>query len=121
MSDLASELLHWAPPSILALASTGLATFVLKQFGRRWEKLEAAVETLDKLKKLDELIESFAELKLNVDALKAEMQGRVSVSDHRESVRQLWDEQKKMAERIVQLETEARVRRDLEPRKRARS
>lgn len=93
---------------------------MLKQFGRRWEKLEAAVETLDKLKKLDELVLNFAALRENVDALKTEMQARVSVADHRESVRQLWDEQKKLGERIVQLETEARVRRDMEPRKRAR-
>lgn len=121
MADLATELLHWAPPSILAIASTGLGGFILKQFGRHWERLDSAVGRLDKSsEKIDEIGGRLGKLEEQVAGLRAEMQARVSVADHRESVRALWDESRKTTERLAQIETEMRVRQDLS-RKRGRS
>lgn len=112
MGDLAAELVRWAPPSLIALLVTVLGNHAFKTFTKRFDTIETIVDQL----RLAKLAERFDSLEGKVEKLTSEMQARVSVSDHRESMRQIWDELKTAQKQITVLET---VRQ--EQRKRARS
>lgn len=135
MGDIATELVRWAPPSLVGAGLTALAfvvwkggAFVVGLFGRRWATVTAAAEKIDRIevglgqsdRLLVELSSRFTRVEQQVSGLAADIEKRITVTAHSASMNQIWDDHNKLerefAEYKAEQRTEARVRKEYEDR-----
>lgn len=118
VDPIVSEVIKVFGPTLVGLGFVALARYAVTQFLSRFTAVEAAVVECKQASKADadsvreEVRAANSILEHKVDRALSEADKRVTVSDHRESMRQIWDAHNKDREEFIELRTEVRKDRE---------